>query len=332
MAATTATNYPLISKTVEGYVQANFSHRSSLLTSGVAGSVPQASMSEGNVWSYRGRIQYHDAWQTPAANTNLTVNALAQYKDTAPILRRADAFGYENAARILAGDQNALTDVGDIITDAFRYQLENTLFTYMLPGLFNTGGPLSDTTLFKVESTTNFSQADMSLARKLCGANSMGFNILFMHPDVFYGNEYDRIVTANDFDTIQEFATRGINYGGMLGGAMVILNDLLYNSAGVYHSYLVRRGSIALGYQKTFGIETDRSILLAGGTDIVKYDVYFSPVLFGVSYTGTAPTGLGGASDANLLLGTNWSVRKDQAGNSAISKGEIGVICIQSVG
>jgi hypothetical protein len=328
----TAADYPIIAKTVEGYVQANFSHRMSLLTSGIFGTIPRTNLSEGNTWQVRGRVEYHAGWQTPATTVELTVNDLSHYKDIGLIFRRADAFGFETAAAIAGGDAQAIAGIGDIVLDAYRYNLENTVLTYMLPGLFNTGGPLADTTQWKRESGTNFSTSDISLAKKLMKANAGGLVSLLMHPDVFYGNEYDQIVTAVDYATINEFNRMGINYGGMLGGAMVILNDLCYNSGTTYHSYLCRNGAGVLGFQKDFGTEADRNILLAGGTDILKYDVYFSPHINGTSFTGTAPTLIGGATDAAALLGTNWSLRKDQDGAQAVQPGEIGIICIQTEG
>lgn len=330
MAASTAADYPLIAKTVEGYVRANFSHRMSLLTSGAMGTIPVGNLSYGNTWQVRGRVEYHNAWQTPTAATDLTVNDLSTYKDIGVILRRADAFGIEDAAAVAAGDTQAIADVGNIALDSYQYNLETSVFTYLLPGLFNTGGPLADTDYWKVETGTPFDQGAISLAYKLLKGEGGAMNILLMHPDVFYGNQLNLLTTGTDYAARAEFARLGINYGGMLGGSMVVINKLIYNSGGVYHSYLVRPGGMVLGYQKTFGTEAYRDVLLAGGTDVLKYDVYYCAHVPGTSFTGTAPTVIGGATDAAIATGSNWSLRADQDAAQAVQPGEIGVICIET--
>jgi hypothetical protein len=326
MAATTITDYTIVAKLVEGYVRANFTHKSSLIQSGIIGTIPDANLNYGNTWQVRGDIQYHTRWQTPTAATDLTTRAISHFTEIGVIQRAADLFGFEDAARIAAGDQNALARLGDIIIDAVQYNTEVSFLTYLVPGLFTDSGPLdSDTYMVTTGTPFDTGGADVARARKLHGANGSELSMLLMHPDVYYNAEINRVVTNLDYAAIQAFNERGIMYGGMFNGAMVILNDLVYNNSGTYHSYLCKPGALALGYQKSFGVEADRDIAAAAGTDLVKYDVYYSPHVIGTSFTGTTPTVIGGITDANLHDGaTNFSLR------SGIAASEIGIVAIET--
>ena len=323
MAATTITDYTIVDKLIEGYVAANFTHRSTLLTSGLISTISVPNF-YGQTFEYRGDVQYHTAWQTPAAATDLTINAISHKAETGVVLRRADAFGFEDAARVAAGDDNATARVGNLITDAFRYQVEDTYLTYLVPGLFNSGGPL-DSDTYMVTTGAPFASANVMSARKLHGANGSDLTILLMHPDVYYNNQINLLATNLDFATIAEMQRSGITYGGMLGGAMIVLNDLVYHSGTTYHTYLTKPGALGLAMQKSFGVESYRNILTAAGTDIVKYDVYFAPHVWGTTYSGTVPTVIGGATSAALGTGSNWSVTTN------VTASEIGIIAIETV-
>lgn len=325
MAATTITDYTVVAKLIEAYVAANFTHKASLIQSGIIGTIPGANLSYGNTWQVRGDIQYHTRWQTPTAATDLTTRAISHYSEVGVVQRAADLFGFEDAARIAAGDQAALSRIGGIINDAVVYNTEYSFLQKLVPGLFLTGGPFdSDTYMVTTGTPFDTGGADVARARKLHGANGSALSTLLMHPDVYYGAEINRVATNLDYAAIQAFNERGMMYGGMFNGAMVILNDLLYNSAGIYHSYLCRPGALALGYQKSFGVEADRDIKEAAGTDLVKYDLYYSPHVIGASYTGTTPAVIGGATDAQLVAGSNWTAR------TGISASEIGIVAIET--
>ncbi len=323
MAATTIGNYDVIAKLVEGYVSANFTHDASLLSSGLVGTIPTENLSEGNTWQIRGDIQYHTAWQTPTAATDLTLRAISHYKDIGVILRRADSFGFEDAARIAAGDTNALQRIGAIITDQIAYNLEDSFLQDLIPGVFNTGGPL-DSDTYMVTESESFKPEFIASARKLHGARGARLNRILMHPDVYYNAQIDKLATGLDYDTITRFNQTGMTYGGMYGGAMILLNDRVYNSSGTYHTYLLRPGALALGYQKNLNMEADRDKLLAAGTDFVKYDMYYSPHIFGLTFSGSASTTIGGTTDAVLGTGSNWSTR------TSVNASEIGIVAIET--
>ena len=323
MAATTITDYTVVAKLIEGYIAANFTHKSSLIQSGIIGTIPEANLSYGNSWQVRGDIQYTTDWQTPTAATDLTVRAISHFSEVGIILRRADIFGFEDAARIAAGDTNALARVGGHIKNHVMTQIERTYLEHLVPGMFLSGGPFEGST-YSVSTGAPFDTggSDVASARKLHGANGSELSILLMHPTVYYNAEINRVATNLDYAAIQAFNERGMMYGGMFNGAVIILNDQVYNDGTLYHSYLTRPGALALGYQKAFGIEADRDIKLAAGTSQVKYDMYFSPHFIGASYTGTIPTVIGGGTDAELLAGSNFTAR------TSISASEVGMVAI----
>jgi hypothetical protein len=99
-----------------------------------------------------------------------------------------------------------------------------------------------------------------------------------------------------------------------------------YDSAtSTYHSYLCKPGGAVLGYQKSFGTEADRDILLASGTDLLKYNLAYCAHVPGASYTGTVPTVIGGITDAAMVTGSNWTAR------TSINASEIGIVAIETV-
>ena len=329
MAATTLSDYTIIAKLIEGYVQANFTHKASLITSGIVGTIPDDNLSHGMTWDARGRIQYHTRWQVPTAATDLTVNPLATWRETGVVQNAADAFGFEDFARVAAGDENALAAAGEIVLDSVRYNTEVTFLTYLLPGMFLSGGPLSTADTYMIQTGTAFETggANVAQARKLHGANGSNLSILLMHPDVYYNAEINRVADNLDYDTIQRFNMMGLMYGGMFNGAIIILNDLVYNDSGTktYHTYLCRPGSLLLGHQTSFGVVAFRDELLAAGTDIIKYKLGYCAHVPGVRFSGSVPTVIGGATDAALLLGTNWTRR------TSIGASEIGIVAIETV-
>ena len=325
MAATTITDYTVVAKLVEAYLAANFTHRGSLMQSGIIGTIPGADLAYGNTWSVRGDIQYHTRWQVPTAAVDLTVNAISHFSETGVIQRPGEALGFEDLARVAAGDTNALARVGGIVADSIIYNTEYTFLQKLVPGLFLTGGPFdSDTYMVATGSPFDTGGADVASARKLHGQNGSNLSILLMHSTVYYNAAINTVVTGLDYNTIQEFNKLGIIYGGMYNGAVVILNDLCYNSAGVYHSYLCRPGALTLGYQKDFGTESFRDPLLAGGTDIVKYAAAYCAHVPGASWTGTVPTVIGGVTDAAMVTGSNWTAR------TSITASEIGIVAIET--
>lgn len=327
MAATTITDYNLVTELIDGYAPSVLTANLSLMKSGVLSSAHDGvnlMPSQGNTWTVRGYQQYTTAWATPVAATDMTVNALGTYQDIGVILRRGTAFGVEDVSRYAGGDpENAIAeDIAKQIGHHAALQIETTIFTYLLPGIFLTSGTLRSS--HTIVSNGALGVGDIEDGLAVPGENRNGFTKLFMHSTVYSRFVKNELVNYSDVAR-REYMEQGLVYGGSIAGVDIILNDRCYKSGNTYHSYLMRAGGLFLGYQKDLNVEYDRQVLKAGGTDVWKYLVYFSPHLPGVSFTGTAPTGVGGATDANLSTVGNWTKR------TGIDNSQIGVVAIETV-
>ena len=326
MAAGTITDYNLVTELIDGMAPVVLTANLSLVRSGVMSTTFDGitfPISQGNTWSVRGYTQRTDDWSTPVAATDMTVNNIDSYKDVGVILRRGDALGVEDVSRYAGGDpENALaTDMARIIGHQAAINFERTFFEGVLLGLFNTSGCLRDSHVVVAQSA--LTAGDFTDALWAVGENGGQYSLAMMHSKVFKNYQKNELVNYSDVARMT-FMQMGMSYGGTIGGVPVVLNDRVYNSSNTYHTYLFKPNSLFLAFQRDMNIEYDRQVLKAGGTDVWKYLPYFSPHVPGTTFSGTAPTGVGGATDANLYTVGNWSKR------TGVDNSQIGVVCIES--
>jgi hypothetical protein len=326
VAAGTITDYNLVTELVDGYVGPVLTANLSLMRSGVITGTHDGisfPISQGNTWTVRGYQQETSDWDTPVAATDMDVNFSGTYQDVGCILRRGYALGVEDVSRFAGGDpENAYASyLANQIGHHAGRNIERTFFEGVLLGLFNTSGTLRSSHV-KV-AASGLTVSDVEDGRWLVGENGGSYDFIMMHSTVY--KNYSKNELVNYSDTARAmYQEMGLQYGGRIGGQDILLNDRVYSSGNTYHTYLMKRGALFLGFQRDLNIEYDRQILKAGGTDVWKYTAYFSPHVPGTSFTGTAPTGVGGATDANLYTVGNWTKR------TGIDNSQIGIVAIES--
>ena len=316
MAATTATNLQVVTQIVGGYAPVFFDEVFTLRNTGVlrVDTSPSFPTAGTNTYTQRGLYYTTSAAQTPAANTDLTVNALSSNTQIGVMRRRGDAFGLETLAALAGGaDPDAVAQqIARVMANQAAYDLEQVVLTQLVAGVFATNGTIAATNVVD-HSGVKFDLTYITEAMALIGERSGLFDRIVMHPTLYWKNRINEQLTAqpnNTISQVQDAAAFATTYAGSIGNMAVFLNSRLYNSGGVYVTLLSGSGANAplyLGVETNFNVEYDRQILKAGGTDVWKYTHSHSPAVAAVSFTGTAPTGIAGVTDAALALSTNWT-------------------------
>jgi hypothetical protein len=192
------------------------------------------------------------------------------------------------------------------------YDVEQAVLTQLLAGVFSTDGTIATTNVLD-KSGVKFDVSFVTEAMALVGERSGLFNRIVMHPTLYWKLRINELLTSqpnNTISQVQDAAQYATTYAGSIGNFAIFLNSRMYNTGGVYTTLLSGSGPNAplyLGIERDFMVEYDRQILKAGGTDVWKYTHSHSPAVSAVSFTGSAPTGIGGVTDAALALYTNWT-------------------------
>lgn len=311
MAASTITDKVTSTVEIEGYIETFLPQVLSLASSGAVeiDNAPAFSASQkgGNIWQAKHRNGATTGDQTPAANTDLTVKAFGSDYVNGVIVRRGDALGNEDLASIAGGEDIASwkMDVARWIANEYALNAEIRLLTHMVPAILGTGGTLAATNLV-ANAGTPFDYTMVAQANAKMGENSGLLDAIVMNSATFWNAQVNTMLTAQpSYADIAAFRALGASVPvGAIGPLRVFLNDRIATT----NTLLTSRGAMYLGVQLANSIETDRLILKAGGTDIVKYVFAYSPMIKGVGSTLT-PTVIGGATDAELATVGSWSKR-----------------------
>lgn len=326
MAGTTSTNYTEVVTLVQPYVNAFLDETLTLVNSGaVQKDTNPAFIPQGTTFTARYRNFFTTSgWRAPVANQDTTIDNWSGNNETGVIYRRYKDVGIEDFAALSSGDKTSAPDVARMIVHDYNLSTENQIVG-LLGAMFKSGGALESTHI--VDATGSpIAPQNISQARAKMGEFGAGFGFLFMHSAVFYNSELQALVNANaaDPNLIREFQTSGMTYAGRYGGMNVILNDRLYNATNVYDTYLVRPGAILLAYQMAPKFVAYYDNRLAAGTDVTGYRCASAVHIPGVTWNTTAPSGIAGATDAEIATAANWAKR------TGADNKEIGIVCIKS--
>lgn len=244
------------------------------------------------------------------ANTALDVSNITTEVQTSPILRRGKAIGFEDSARLAQGT-DLMRQYVPQVADYAATRMIDPAFEAVLRGAFATGAPLVTSHTYSLvadtPATKTIGLAAVQRAKSVIGdAGVNGFDTMIVHSKVYN----DLIAQGIQFIANTDFSTPAVVQGTVpvFAGLRIIVNDNLCApnttpEPDEYPSYLLGAGSLYLGYQRVLNIETDRNILLAGGTDILKFDAHFVCHIFGLKWT----SGSTNPNDAALATGTNWT-------------------------
>jgi hypothetical protein len=228
----------------------------------------------------------------------LTVNPITSGKDQARLHTRGKAWGANDLAKALSGD-DPMKAIADLLAAWWNRDRQDMLFS-TLKGIFaaaSMAGNVSDISaavgdLAVISATTTID------AQQKLGDAANKLTAFSMHSAVYAKLQKERLIEyAVDPVTGATFAT--------YLGKRVIVDDGHPVNAGVYTTYLFGSGAIGLGNGAApVPTETDRDSL--AGVDVLINRQHFILHPRGVKWTEDTVTGVS-PSNAELETAANWT-------------------------
>lgn len=226
----------------------------------------------------------------------LTPNKIGASKDIAALLLRGNAWGANDLAGALAGD-DPMNAIVDLVADYWARKEQKTLLS-VLKGIF-ASSDMSDHILD--ESTKGIAGGVILDAKQLLGDAADQLQAVAMHSAV-----YTELQKQNLIEYVSSTGPSGSPIQiPMYLGYSVVVDDGMPKEGDVYTTYLFARGAIGRGEGTPVSMvstETDRDSL--AGEDYLINRRAFVLHPFGIKWKGN-PTG-STPSNAELEVGTNW--------------------------
>lgn len=226
----------------------------------------------------------------------LTPNKIGASKDIAALLLRGNAWGANDLAGALAGD-DPMNAIVDLVADYWARKEQKTLLA-VLKGIF-ASADMSDHILD--ESTKGIAGGVILDAKQLLGDAADQLQAVAMHSAV-----YTELQKQNLIEYVSSTGPSGspIQIPTYLGYSVVV-DDGMPKEGDVYTTYLFAKGAIGRGEGTPVSMvptETDRDSL--AGEDYLINRRAFVLHPFGIKWKGN-PTGSTPSND-ELAVGTNW--------------------------
>ena len=229
-------------------------------------------------------------------NKALTPGKIGSGKDIATLLMRGKAWGANDLAGALAGD-DPMAAIGDLVADYWARKEQKTLLA-VLAGVF-ANAEMKDHVLDR--STEGIEGGVILDGKQLLGDAADQLQAVMMHSAVYTelqkqkAIEYNEVVDSNG-NSIQIPTYMGYS---------VVVDDSMPKAGDVYTTYLFARGVIGRGEGTPVDFvntETDRDSL--AGEDYLINRRAFVLHPFGIKWKGT-PAGVTPTND-ELANGENW--------------------------
>lgn len=229
-------------------------------------------------------------------STPLTPNKIGASKDIAALLLRGNAWGANDLAGALAGD-DPMNAIVDLVADYWARKEQKTLLS-VLKGVF-ASADMSDHILD--QSTKGIAGGVILDAKQLLGDAADQLEAVAMHSAV-----YTELQKQNLIEYVSSTGPSGspIQIPTYLG-YNVVVDDGMPKEGDVYTTYLFARGAIGRGEGTPVSMvstETDRDSL--AGEDYLINRRAFVLHPFGIKWKGN-PAGSTPSND-ELAVGTNW--------------------------
>jgi len=241
---------------------------------------------------------------------SLTVNPITSGQDIAALLQRGKAWGVNDLAKALSGDDPMMA-IGNLVADYWARKYRNvamsSLAGVMLDNIANDAGDMVEDVSLETtvgQTAANFFSGDVFIdGQATFGAAIGGLAGIAFHPVVYHNmKKLDSISFIKESDGDTEVET----YRGM----RVIVDDSMTTVAGTtsgtrYYTYLFGNGAMGLGQGGApVPSETDRDSL--AGEDILISRSHFLMHPRGIAFQSAS---VAGATPTNAELGTvtNWS-------------------------
>ncbi|WP_040191048.1 major capsid protein [Clostridium culturomicium] len=227
----------------------------------------------------------------------LTVNNIGSGKDVAALLMRGKAWGVNDLAKALSGD-DPMGAIGDLVADYWARMEQKTLLA-VLKGIFGASSMSANVHDIsgQLEDAAKISGLSFIVAKNKLGDNSDKLTAVMMHSDTFTVLEQQNLIQyIPNSQGIVEFPS--------YMGKEVIVDDGCPKDSDVYTTYLFGKGAIGKGNgQAPVPTETDRDSL--AGEDILINRQHFILHPRGVKFTNTSVVG-DSPSNTELATQTNW--------------------------
>lgn len=236
----------------------------------------------------------------------LTVNAITASKDIAALHARGKAWGVNDLAKALSGD-DPMMRIGDLVADYWARRMQDVLIS-SLTGVFadNVANDNSDMVVNKaVETIAGAVKLDGDLF--IDGQATFGDAIGRVSGIAMHSDTYNHLKKTDNISFLRE--SKGdleiVTYRGL----PVIVNDTLPKRAGttsgyVYTTYLFGNGAFGYGQgQAPVPTETDRDSL--AGEDILITRTHFLMHPRGIKFTSASVAGEF-PTNTELQNATNW--------------------------
>lgn len=231
--------------------------------------------------------------------TPLTPGKIGADKDIAPLLLRGKAWGANELAGALAGD-DPMKAIGDRVADYWARQ-EQKMLVSVLTGVF-AAASMSKHVLDKSAATGGIDGPMVLDAKQLLGDSADQLQAIMMHSAVFTELQKQNLI---QYTTTSDGK---IAFPTYLGYQIIVDDGMPVDTTGntpIYTTYLFAKGSIGRGEGTPVSLtptETDRDSL--AGEDFIINRRALVLHAMGVKWKGT-PAG-STPSNAELATGTNW--------------------------
>ena len=285
------------------YVIERTAEKSKILTSGIAIANPRLNeliTGGGTTINMPYWKDLSGADEVLSDSTPLTPGKIDADKDVAAVLYRGKAFGANELAGALAGD-----DPVDAIVERFadyRARQEQKTLIAVLTGAFSATN-MSNHVLDKSAATGGIDGNMVLDAKQLLGDSADQLQAIMMHSAVFTELQKQNLI---QYTTTSDGKIKFATY---LGYNIIVDDGMPVDTTGndpIYTTYLFARGSIGRGEGTPVALtlaETDRDSLAGDDYVINRWAIVMHPM--GVKWIGT-PTGAT-PSNAELATGTNWT-------------------------
>lgn len=231
--------------------------------------------------------------------TPLTPGKINTDKDIAALLLRGKAWGANELAGALAGD-DPMRAIGDRVADYWARQ-EQKILVSVLTGAF-AASSMSNHTLDKSAAQGGIDGNMVLDAKQLLGDSADQLQAIMMHSAVFTELQKQNLI---QYTTTSDGKIKFATY---LGYQIVVDDGMPVDTTGqtpIYTTYLFARGSVGRGEGTPVSLtptETDRDSLAGEDFLINRRALVLHPM--GIKWKGN-PAGVT-PSNAELATGTNW--------------------------
>ena len=229
----------------------------------------------------------------------LVVKKITTGRDVAVLHTRGDAWGANDLAEALSGD-DPMGAIADLVAEYWNRDMQATLISTLTGAMANVTSNIHD-----VSAVSNGQQinADVILdATQLMGDAKQGLTAMIMHSMV------ENVLVK------QQLIEYALDMNGrptipMYMGKQVIVDDSMPVSGGVYRTYLFGQGAVGYGEgNPPVPVETGRDVLQ--GDSILVNRKHFVLHPRGIAWKGT-PTGVS-PTNTELETAANWELRFNQ--------------------